>query len=386
MLSTSDPLVKTDAFSLSILYALIGSAMFYIGYYTKFGVAISKLIPSLGTNWSRFRLKMAVILLSVTCIALLLFFMYVVTGKGILFHLTHSLQIAHEYLKIGAFWVNGAIGLISSAFFLLYAYSINPNRKINKIVLALFFVMAIGISLIQGVRAPIIVLLAGIIILRHYCLGKVIKIKHLIIGIPVLFGLLTVLNYFRLYGQEMFMHLSIESLPMDVYTTILVGLEPFKTLMTIIESVPEKVGFQYGLYYLYLAIAWIPRALWPDKPIVGVEWFITETIYGHDPSMTSAQTPTLIGDLYLNLHIPAIIIGMFVWGVFWKMVYSYLLIHKKNAGIVLIYAILLTSGINTIRGSFSGFVITTLMAVLPVMIAIVYINGGKLIVRHERLK
>ena len=208
-------------------------------------------------------------------------------------------------------------------------------------------------------------------------MGKAIKVRHLIIGIPILFFALTILNYFRIYGEDMFAYLSFEHLHTHVYNTMVVALTPFNTLVIIIESVPEKVGFQYGVFYLYLAIAWIPRALWPDKPIVGVEWFITETIYGHNPLVAPARTPTLIGDLYLNFHILAIIVGMFVWGIFWKTVYSYLLIHKKNVGIVLIYAMLLLSGINTIRGSFSGFIVTTLMAVLPVIVAIVYINGGK---------
>ncbi len=386
LISTSHPLAETNAFSLAIFYALVGLVMFYIGYYAKLGTIISRYIPSLGTNWSRPRLNLVVIILSTICISLLLFFVYGITGKGILFHLTHSLQVAHEYLKKGTFWVNGAIGLISTGFFILYAYSISAKKRVSTIILSIFFLMAIGISLFQGVRAPIIVLLAVPIILRHYFMGREIKVKHLIIGIPILFITLTILNYFRIYGGDIFARLSFEHLYIHVYSTIATGLTPFNTLVRIIEFVPEKVGFQYGLYYLYLSIAWIPRALWPDKPIVSVEWLITETIYGHNPLVDPTRTPTLIGDLYLNLYIPAIIIGMFIWGIFWKMVYSYLLIHKKNAGIVLIYAILLLSGINMIRGSFSAFVLTILMAVLPVVVAIVYINGGKFIIKRTKFR
>lgn len=378
LISTSHPLVETDAFSLAIFYALIGLVMFYIGYYVKLGAIVSRYIPSLGTNWSRSRLKLTVITLATISISLLLFFMYVVTGKGILFHLTYSLQVVHEYLKMGGFWVTGVIGLTSTIFFILYAYSISAKKRISTIILSTFFLMAIGVTLLQGTRAPIIVLLAVPIILRHYFLEKKIKVKHLIVVLPILFILLTVLNHFRNFGLDMITYLSLEY-HIHIYGTIIADLIPFNTLVTIIESVPEKVGFQYGLFYLYLFISWIPRALWPGKPIVGVEWFITETIFGHNPLEMPTLTPTLIGDLYLNASIPAIIIGMFIWGIFWKMVYSYLLIHKKNIGIVLIYAILLLSGINMLRVSFSAFVASTLIILAPMVISIIYINGGKFI-------
>lgn len=377
LISTSHPFIETNAFSLAIFYALIGLVMFYIGYYAKIGTLMSSRMPSLGTNWSRFRLILTVIILGTMSIGLMLFFMYVVTGRGTLFHFTHSLQVAHEYLKMGGFWVAGAVGLSSTAFFLLYAYSISAKRKVRTIVLSIFFLMAIGITLFQGARALIIVLLVVPIILRHYYLEKKIKVKHLMVGLPILFILLTALQSFRVHGQDMLAHLSFEHLHIYAHRTIAADLTPFNTLVRIIESVPESVAFQYGRFYRYLAIAWIPRALWPGKPMVSVEWFITETIYGHNPLTMPTRTPTLIGDLYLNASIPAIIIGMFMWGIFWKMVYSYLSIHKKNIGIVLIYAMLLLSGTNMLRVSFSGFVVTTLIILAPMIAAIIYINKGR---------
>lgn len=385
LIFSSAPMVKTEAFSLAIFYALIGLISFYTGYYAKLGTIISKYMPSLGTNWKKFRLNLIVVMLAIASISILLFFMYFITGKGVVFHITHSAQIQHEHLrKMGLFWVNVAFSFISAGFFMIYANSMISKKNVSKLTLFIYFLMAVIISISQGMRTPIIILLAVPIIMRHYYLRKEIKIIHVIVGTPVLFILLFILDCFRKYGGDIFSNISYKSTYIDIYKMTTELFVSFEGLVKIIQSMPEKMGLQYGLYYLYLSIAWIPRALWPSKPIVSLEWFLTKTVYEYSPLEGTALTPTIIGDLYLNLHIPAIIIGMFIWGIFWKTIYSYLLIYKKNIGVVLIYALILLSGINASRENFAGFTISTLMSILPVLGAIVYVNGGKFLINQNK--
>lgn len=383
LLLQSSPMARQGAFTLSILYALLGLVAFYVGYHAKLGAAISRCMPSLESRWSRSRLNWVAAIYGIATISILLVFVYRITGMGFLFHLTHSLQTHNEYFKKGAFWIGAAlISLPSSSFFVLYAHSISSKVKRSQLALPFYFFLAVVVSLFVGLRWPIIVILTVPIILRHYYEQKRIRMRHLVLGIPVLLVLLTGLNYFRNYGRHMFDMLSLETLLGSVVQTILAALDPFQTSVEIIQSVPEKLGFQYGLYYVYTLLAPIPRALWPSKPVVSIEWLITETIYGQNPLEGPTVTPTLIGDLYLNFHVVGIVVGMFVWGLFWQAMYSYLLSNKKNIGVVLMYALLLLSGINVVRGSLGGFIIATLISLAPIVIAILYANGGRILKRR----
>jgi hypothetical protein len=91
----------------------------------------------------------------------------------------------------------------------------------------------------------------------------------------------------------------------------------------IVSDVREH-GFKYGETMANLTYAFIPRLIWPDKPIVTRgSWF---TAYlGGSGSEEESKTSTGIysaGELYWNFGIPGVIAGMFLMGVIFSYIAS----------------------------------------------------------------
>jgi hypothetical protein len=81
---------------------------------------------------------------------------------------------------------------------------------------------------------------------------------------------------------------------------------------------PEVVPYQYGETYSYLAIAWIPRIIWPEKPVArGANDFfaIAYNVSTEEGVKNSTFGITLIGEGYINFGITGVILVMAFLGV-----------------------------------------------------------------------
>jgi hypothetical protein len=67
-------------------------------------------------------------------------------------------------------------------------------------------------------------------------------------------------------------------------------------------------------YLLLPALVVVPRALWPDKPVLeeGIEF--SRTYWEIPPAVRTSTPPTQIGDLYRNFGVPGVLVGLFAWG------------------------------------------------------------------------
>ena len=87
----------------------------------------------------------------------------------------------------------------------------------------------------------------------------------------------------------------------------------------------ERDGFRNGETLDYLGFAFIPRFLWPEKPLIAKgAWFALEIGQAHmrpDGSITNAVAMTIPGELYLNFGWPGVLLGCLLYGailaVFW---------------------------------------------------------------------
>lgn len=67
-------------------------------------------------------------------------------------------------------------------------------------------------------------------------------------------------------------------------------------------------------YTLLPAIVTLPRAVWPDKPILNDGLEFSHTYWEVPPMITTATPLTQPGDLYRNFAWPGVLIGMAAWG------------------------------------------------------------------------
>jgi oligosaccharide repeat unit polymerase len=379
LINSFSPLTQVYAFPLAILYAMIGILAFYIGYYSRLGIIISKHFPSFRPYYSIKRLFAIVFLFTMIGVVALSWFLYrVFEESSITWALTHPLEFNNKYLKTGSGYITWGISLLQISFFLLYGFSLEFRQTKIKVLSLIYLLLVIPIYFIFGTRWLIIVTLLIPIIIRHYYLNSRVRLWHVLILTPFLIGLFGFLNLYRGLGE-----FTIPGIPLFEF---LIGtlsgdlLTPFDNFVILIQAIDSGLlDFSYGRYYFYLLITPVPRALWPSKPIVSVEWAFTEAVFGWDPRVGPTRTMTIPGELYYNLHIAGIILGMAVWGVFWRAMYAYLLRNRRNIGVVLLYALLLSIGFNAIRTAIEVFIISALMNTVPVLVAMWYMSGGKLI-------
>ena len=89
----------------------------------------------------------------------------------------------------------------------------------------------------------------------------------------------------------------------------------------IIRETPKTVPFQGGWSIGYIALAYIPRVLWPGKPTISIGQWITDT-YGSGPRIQSATGPTWVGEFYLNFGVPGVIVGMASLGLLLRLIHE----------------------------------------------------------------
>jgi hypothetical protein len=107
-------------------------------------------------------------------------------------------------------------------------------------------------------------------------------------------------------------------------------LDTLGVTSVIVRDTPSRVEFQNGRTLALFFVAFVPRALWPDKPNISIGQWITD-VYGSGPEITSSTAPNTIGDYYLNFGIVGVIGGMFFLGMLLRITHECLLRGRPTA-------------------------------------------------------
>lgn len=67
-------------------------------------------------------------------------------------------------------------------------------------------------------------------------------------------------------------------------------------------------------YYLLPLTTFVPRAVWPGKPVFDAAGQFAQTYWQIPPSIHTSQPVTQPGDLYRNFGLAGVLIGLLVWG------------------------------------------------------------------------
>jgi len=70
----------------------------------------------------------------------------------------------------------------------------------------------------------------------------------------------------------------------------------------------------------------IPRILWPDKPVFTDTYSVITQDYLGLPENSGASAPTIVGNAYMYGGWWVVIIGMLILGLFFGLIYKYLVI------------------------------------------------------------
>ena len=221
-------------------------------------------------------------------------------------HLGHLRHIA----KVGTF-----------AFLLLGGQMCLPTARgkqwpslLSMTTLFFLFVTSMVLPFYSSSRSGIVWILIGLLGILYYSRKRIFSARVLL-AMSVVFSMVLFATLSR--NREA----SSERDTLDRIGMLLLNRHGPDLAVTshVMNSIPGELEFQYGKTVSRWLIAPIPRRLMPHKPVVHVGPQIGEKIYHLNGS---GVPPGITADLFWNFHIPGVVCGAIMMGMFIRMAYN----------------------------------------------------------------
>jgi oligosaccharide repeat unit polymerase len=257
------------------------------------------------------------------------------------------------------------LSFIGGLYYIPALWLLFKNKKaFNDVLFWVFTVIfTLGCFVVTGSRYAVlqaltIYLMAWVLLNRNFPIGKVFLGGC---GFVVLFGMLGML---RTSGGFTGGAADWSVLNGDVSSYVDYALADAAnrvdahTDLTIVQKVPDKVDYLYGQSYLSVISAYVPRAIWPDKPHTGAYYtgyYIFNVQWGVPPGE--------VGEAYWNFGYIGFILFFFMKGALYKIIVNTFTKYYMYPAVAVIYFVLLFDG-----GSFVSLALTDLLRELIFLI------------------
>ena len=146
----------------------------------------------------------------------------------------------------------------------------------------------------------------------------------------------------------------------------------------IVNAIPNKLPFAYGETYSTIFFAWIPRSIWPSKPVSNVDNTIGIKVFGSNTYGSGAVPPGLFAELYWNFWYPGVFIGCFLVGIILKRISSFFQQNMCNMNLIIIYVVnFMFIGISFLGSSFTSILIGVLQTLIPTILFLKFVISKK---------
>lgn len=367
-----------EAFNLGLLYALLGLCLFFAGYYSTLGPRLADRFPKLPPNWSDRRVRVAwPLLLGLGSVA---YFLLVWSFGGWEYYLCHKQETltapGQGYLQLG-------VSLILVVFALNLSQFLGTGKH-GYMVYGLLLPVLLAIGFFSGSKGAFLMPILVAMVVHHYLKGN-IRFRSILALVLFSSLLFPVFNTYRHYScaasTSTPTSISAPGAATDKLTLeILVrhAMSRFygiDSLAIIIRDTPKVMEFQHGDTVLPLFVAWIPRQIWEDKPTISfgkvfAEKYLGEFFAGTDIS----ASPTLLGEAYLNWHLPGLLLVSLLSGVFIRSAYVWLIQRNLGAPAVFVYSQFFLYFFMFWEASIAGL-LAERIASLVILLAVVFLIG-----------
>jgi len=359
--------------NLSLLYAILGLMAFLLGYHGGLGAKIATKIQRSRSGLDRFR---TIVVGSIAYLAGIIAFLYIVLMAlqgGI------SLEtIPHVRREIffGQMWIVEPIRIMVISSLVLFASFMGGKQAHGRppFLVTIICLAPLVPFFFLGWRYDMLLLITGLLVIRHYLTKPLHFWEILPIGVMLVGG---VVWYGIIRGGVMSFEDFRRSASWTSYLHEVAGrFQGYELFLLMLQGMPSILDFQLGkTMFVDPVLFLVPRILWPGKPItLGNDVFQAAFM----PEVFSYSNPglSIIAELYGNFSVLGIIVGMFLYGVFWKAVYSFLKAHdcSKSPGIVIIYAVLLSTLFESISGGVSSLMVNVFVYLVPLVLILKFIG------------
>jgi len=148
----------------------------------------------------------------------------------------------------------------------------------------------------------------------------------------------------------------------------------------VVELTPSVVPYQYGWLYSYMAITWIPRFVWPDKPSMSEANQYYQVAYGLTSEDDLSKVSISVGLLtegFMNFGWAGVVGIMFLAGILFDFYQRTFLSKTSGALMTGIGVILLPQflAVESQMAQYVGGIVQEVLVTLIVMLPIIRIQG-----------
>jgi hypothetical protein len=146
--------------------------------------------------------------------------------------------------------------------------------------------------------------------------------------------------YWVIGGPRPHRLLSLPTQPLLVVTHRLYG---FDSLVLAVRYTPHPVPFQHEQTLTALGSGLVPRAIWPEKPTVGMGYWFALNYWGTPPGVVIVpQSTTHLGELYIDYGATAVVLGLALLGLLYRFGYTALSPRTSGTGALAYTVVFLT--------------------------------------------
>lgn len=148
----------------------------------------------------------------------------------------------------------------------------------------------------------------------------------------------------------------------------------------VVELTPSQVPYQYGWLYSYMAITWIPRFVWPDKPSMSEANQYYQIAYGLTSEEDLGNVSISVGLLtegFMNFGWVGVVGVMFLVGIFFDFYQRTFLASASGALMTAIGVILIPQflAVESQMAQYLGGIVQQVVVTLIVMLPIIRVQG-----------
>jgi len=385
-----------DYLDTALVYMIIGFSTFLIGYYSRISKHIVQLIPKpLFLESQNISVSKVMLVFLFGCvfrvISLELGYGFFRTLHSDLLKVTGSLN--YYLLAFGDFALYGTF-LIAAIHYM----NLSRSKSLKALLWCLLIPLDIFYGLVFVGKKQLIVPLLVVIMAINYFKRKIGIKKLAIVFIIIVFIIFPVINFYRasfsrigLKNPESFsavgynlekIYSNLSAMPFSDYMVLSIFYlcnrnTAIDNVAAAIKFTPQVRDFQYGKYWALIpALAFVPRAIWKNKPDINYSVGFGEDYLGHTSGVAWGTTNP--GDFYMNFGVLGIFFGMFVLGVLFKILYRYFVdVEEPKPLKIFIYAFLMFQMINGFEGNIVAIYSAVLKTLLFIVLIALFVKGRR---------
>ncbi len=370
--------VPVERVVITVALFFLMQGCFIVGYQMRIGVACAEVLPDFARGRAKLPGRWIETLILVGSMLGCIGFVWDLGGVD------YILRLGYGQGKSNAFFLLAFHALIVGTILMAWRLITSPRRTAPDIALfvSVLAMEVVFFAVVLGVRKRLFFLFLGLFTVWLLRQGASKLPKWAAVVVMVL-----LLVFFSFWG-------TVRSRPLKdlaqgrsrsnyaaaapMYMGYLSSVaEPFAVACMVVELFPDTEPYRYGQTLLVTLVGFVPRAVWPEKPVgIGKELTrYTDGVY-YDPVYGHSIATTLVGDYYANLGVAGILLGGLGFGILCRTAAAYaskgMVDGRQRSAARVLVASLFLAGLVEVRGDVAGILAFYAMTFPYLLIALLF--------------